>query len=419
MSRARILKLLLAVLLIGATLVALVVGLNLRGEDGLAPVSLKTVDAGTLARGAYLARAGNCIGCHTSRGGIDYAGGRGIATPFGTVYAPNLTPDDETGLGRWSEAEFWRAMHNGRSKDGHLLYPAFPYTSFTQVSREDSAAIYAFLRSLPPVAQPHRAHELRFPYNQQAALAVWRALYFRPAAFEVDALQSAQWNRGAYLVRGLGHCAACHAGRNALGGSVDEPLLAGGLIPALNWQAPSLALSESGQQDFVALLKNGVSARGNVMGPMAEVVYRSTSQLGEQDLQAMAGYLRTLPAAGRADAVERAEPAVMALGRKIYADRCLDCHGAHGQGRRVGDELLIPALAGNASVNLAAPQNTVLAILHGGFAPVTAGNPRPAGMPPFAQTLSEAEVAAVASFVRQSWGNAAPPVSALDVLHSR
>ncbi len=418
-NRARVLKWLLVALLIGAALVAAVVGLNLRGEDGLSPVPLKAADAGSLARGAYLARAGNCIGCHTSRGGADYAGGRGIETPFGLVYAPNLTPDDATGLGRWSEAEFWRAMHNGRSKDGHLLYPAFPYTSFTQVSREDSAAVYEYLRSLPPVRQANRRHELRFPYDTQAALAVWRAMYFKPAAFEVDALQTAEWNRGAYLVRGLGHCAACHAERNALGGSVDELRLGGGLIPGLNWQAPSLALREGGQADFVALLKNGVSAHGSVMGPMAEVVYRSSSQLGEQDLQAMASYLRTLPVPERSEAVERAELPMLAQGQKIYANRCADCHGAHGQGRREGDVMLIPPLAGNPSVNLAAPQNTVQAILHGGFSPVTAGNPRPAGMPPFAQTLTEPEVAAVASFVRQSWGNAAPPVSALDVLRSR
>jgi len=417
----RFLKLTLVLVISVAALAALVVGLNLRGEDAL-PLTQNLsaqADAAMIARGAYLARAGNCIGCHTRRGGADYAGGRGIETPFGIVYAPNLTPDDQTGLGRWSEAEFWRAMHNGRSRDGHLLYPAFPYTSFTQVSREDAAAIYAFMRSLPRVREARREHELRFPYNQQAALAVWRALYFRPASFEADARQSAEWNRGAYLVRGLGHCAACHAERNALGASVDEQGLRGGLIPGLNWFAPSLALREGAEQrDFVALLKNGASAHGSVMGPMAEVVYRSTSQLGEPDLQAMSRYLGGLPAV-ETSVPERADRALLAQGRKIYADHCASCHGDQGQGRREGEASLYPPLAGNPSVNLAAPQNTIQAILHGGFAPVTAGNPRPAGMPPFAQSLSEAEIAAVASFVRQSWGNAAPAVSPLDVLHSR
>lgn len=415
-----LLKLTLALIVSVAALAALVVGLNLRGEEAL-PLTANLnaqADAATIARGAYLARAGNCIGCHTRRGGADYAGGRGIETPFGAVYAPNLTPDEATGLGRWSEAEFWRAMHNGRSKDGHLLYPAFPYTSFTQVSREDSAAIYAFLRSLPAVREARREHELRFPYNQQAALAVWRAMYFRPASFEADAKQPADWNRGAYLVRGLGHCAACHAERNALGASVDELDLRGGLIPGLNWFAPSLALRQGAEQDFVALLKNGSSAHGSAMGPMAEVVYRSTSQLGEQDLQAMARYLRGLPVV-ESSMPERADGAVLAQGRKIYSDHCASCHGDQGQGRREGATQLYPSLVGNASVNLAAPQNTIQAILHGGFAPVTAGNPRPAGMPPFAQSLSEPEIAAVASFVRQAWGNTGAPVSALDVLRAR
>src|SRR6185369_11068641 len=163
-------------------------------------------DARTLERGQYLAQAGNCIACHTRQGGASFAGGRGIETPFGVVYAPNITPDPKTGIGAWSAADFWRAMHQGRSKDGRLLYPAFPYPNFTQVTREDSDAIYLYLRSLPAVAQANREHALSFPYSTQAALAVWRALYFKPASFELDARKSVQWNRDRYLVQGLGHC---------------------------------------------------------------------------------------------------------------------------------------------------------------------------------------------------------------------
>src|SRR5262249_17737173 len=161
-----------------------------------------------VARGAYLAKAGDCAACHTERGGAPYSGARGIDTPFGTVYAPNITPDMETGIGNWSAADFWRAMHNGRSKDGRLLYPAFPYADFTLVTREDSDALYAYLRSVPAVRQPNKPHALRFPYDQQVSLAVWRALYFRPAVYAPDPGKSQDWNRGAYLVRGLGHCAA-------------------------------------------------------------------------------------------------------------------------------------------------------------------------------------------------------------------
>ncbi len=405
-----------------AALAALVLGLNLRGEDALpagepaAAAAAVPADAFTLARGAYLARAGNCLGCHTTQGGADYAGGRGIETPFGTVYAPNLTPDPATGLGRWSEAEFWRAMHNGRARDGRLLYPAFPYTSFTQISRADSAAIYAFLRSQPPVQQANRPHELRFPYDQQASLAVWRALFFRPGLFEPEPSQPADWNRGAYLVRGLGHCSACHAERNALGGSIDEARLAGGLIPTQNWFAPSLALAEGSQRDFAALLKTGVGAKGSVMGPMAEVVHLSSAYLVDDDVRAMARYLRSLPPPEAAPAQRRrADPAALELGQRLYASNCADCHGKRGEGQG----LLFPPLAGNPSVTLASPQNTIQAILHGGFAPATPGNPRPAGMPPFLHSLDEAEIAAVASFIRQSWGNAAPPVSALEVLRAR
>jgi mono/diheme cytochrome c family protein len=255
-------------------------------------------------RGAYLARAGNCATCHTARGGAAYAGGRGLETPFGTVVSSNLTPDDATGLGRWSAAHFWRAMHHGRSMDGRLLYPAFPYTDYTLVTREDSDALFAYLRSLPPVVQARPAHALRFPYDTQAALAVWRALYFEPARFEADADRPADWNRGAYLVRGLGHCSACHTQRNALGASELGLQLGGGLIPVQNWYAPSLlsadeaGVAEWSTQEVVDLLKTGRSARGSAMGPMAEVVARSTQHLNEADLRAMAVYLQSLPQHG-------------------------------------------------------------------------------------------------------------------------
>ena len=170
-----------------------------------------------------------------------------IATPFGTVYTSNLTPDAQTGLGQWTPDAFWRAMHHGRSADGRLLYPAFPYTSYTQVSRADSDALFAYLRSIPAVVQANRPHALAFPYSSQAALAVWRALFFRAGEFTPEPQQSAQWNRGAYLVRGLGHCAACHAERNFLGASSSAQALQGGVIPMQRWYAPSLASARGGR----------------------------------------------------------------------------------------------------------------------------------------------------------------------------
>ena len=402
--------------------VALVAWLNVRGEEPLAMNGF-VATAAQVERGAYLARAGNCAACHTDRGGAAYAGGKGIATPFGTVYASNLTPDALTGIGRWSTAEFWRALHNGRSADGRLLYPAFPYPSFTEITREDSDALFAFLRTQVPVAQPNRAHALRFPYDLQPALAVWRALFFTPGVYEPVAERSPQWNRGAYLVRALGHCAACHSPRNAFGATRDSLELSGGLIPMQNWYAPSLASSaEAGvadwpERDVAALFKTGLTPRGAALGPMAEVVFRSTQYLSDADVAAMTVFLKSLPPAPAHDAarVELAD-AVRARGSALYADRCAGCHGAHGEGGSDGKGVAYVALAGNRKVLLESPANLVHVILNGGFPPTTAGNPRPFGMPPFGQVLKDAEVAAIASYVRNAWGNAAPEVTEVDVL---
>jgi mono/diheme cytochrome c family protein len=414
--------LLVLVLLLGAAAGG-IVALNLRGEDPL-PEQAEAFNATPqrVERGRYLALAGNCAGCHTTRGGQPYAGGLPIETPFGTVYSSNLTPDVQNGIGSWSSAHFWRAMHNGRSKDGRLLYPAFPYPNFTQVTREDSDAIYAYLRSLPPAPAPNLAHRLRFPYDTQAALAVWRALSFKPEAFVANAAKPAEWNRGAYLVRGLGHCQACHAPRNAFGATQQDRELGGGLIPLQNWYAPSLAApGEAGVQgwsgeDIVRLLKDGTSPRGTTVGPMAEVVFGSTQHLQDEDLFAIASFLRELPRqAPQARATERAPTDVLALGGKVYQDRCAGCHGPHGEG---GDSAY-PALAGHRTVTMGSSANLVKVILAGGFPPTTGGNPRPYGMPPFGQSLSDAEVAAVASFVRAAWGNSASRVTALDVQRLR
>ncbi|HLL11989.1 MAG TPA: cytochrome c [Rubrivivax sp.] len=404
-------------------LIAWVLWLNLRGEEAIGSAApSQAISSAVLERGAYLARAGNCIGCHTTPGGEAFAGGRGVHTPFGVVMATNITPDNKTGIGSWSAAEFWRALHHGRSKDGRLLYPAFPYPSFTYVTRDDSDALYAFLRTVPAVEKPNAPHALRFPYGTQAALAVWRALYFRPREFEAQAQQGTEWNRGKYLVQGLGHCAACHSGRNFLGGTSLNAEFAGGLMPDATWYAPSLASPvEAGVQGWareeaVKLLKAGVSTHASVSGPMAEVVFTSTQYLTPKDLDAMSQYLASIPVrdVSRSE-VERANPDVMASGAKLYAQNCATCHGDKGQ----GVPHMYPALAGNRAVTLATYNNVVQVVRQGGFMPTTAGNPRPFGMPPYGQLLSNDEIAAVTTFIRQSWGNFAPPVSSLDVLNVR
>ena len=413
---------LLALALLLGALAALVVWLNLRGE---APVSTEVlVDASpeVLARGAYLARAGNCIGCHTQAGGAELAGGRPVSTPYGTVYSSNLTPDRGTGIGDWSADAFWRALHHGRSRDGRLLYPAFPYPNFTQLTREDSDALHVFLMRAEPVQQPNRPHALRFPYDTQAALAVWRALFFKPERFEPDAARSAQWNRGRYLVEGLGHCAACHSERNALGGVRAGTELAGGRMPDGTWHAPSLLDPKAaGFQDWpraqaMALLRDGVTTGASVAGPMADVVHESTQHLAAADLDAMVDYLASLPVrpAPRPQ-LRSAGAATLARGQALYRQHCADCHGERGE----GVDGIYPALAGNRAVVLEPSLNLVQVIRKGGFAPTTAGNPQPFGMPPFGQVLGNVDIAAVASYIRQSWGNSGSEVTALDVLRAR
>jgi mono/diheme cytochrome c family protein len=409
-----------------AALAGIVAALNFRGEEDIpdnAPAFSPTVEQ--VRRGEYLARAGNCIGCHTARGGPAYAGGLGIRTPFGTVMSSNLTPDRKTGIGTWTAAHFRRALHNGRSKDGRLLYPAFPYPNYTLVTREDSDAIFAYLMSLPAVEHANRPHALRFPYNSQLALAVWRAFFFEPERFQADASKSREWNRGAYLVHGLGHCVACHSPRNVFGATSDKLELSGGLIPMLGWYAPSLTSpAEAGVADWnaqhvVALLKAGVSPRGSVMGPMAEVVFRSTQYLAEDDLTSMAVFLKALPQApippsGNGDPV-RVPDDVQKQGAKLYEQHCASCHGDNGEGAPGA----YPALAGNRAVTMAVPANLVRVVLSGGYPPATAGNPRPYGMPPFAHVLDDAAISAVVSFIRSAWGNRADPVSQLEVMKSR
>ena len=389
--------------------------LNTRGEN---LTELPALAASSPERGAYLAQVGNCAGCHTERGGLPYAGGLGIDTPFGAIYATNLTPDATTGIGNWTRADFWRAMHHGRSKDGRLLYPAFPYTSYTLVTRDDSDALFAYLKSLPAVSQPNVQHAVRFPYNSQAALAVWRALYFKPGSYQANASQSTDWNRGAYLTEGLGHCSACHAARNALG-ATDGLNLAGGLIPMQNWYAPSLvAPQEAGLQkwrieDIKALFKTGITAQASVNGPMAEVVFGSTQHWTDADLNAMAVYLQALPVTTSTQ--QPSKDSATPRGSKLYEQHCAQCHGDNGQG--VANAY--PALAGNRAVLMAQKANLVQIVLNGGYAPATAGNPRPYGMPPFVLVLRDSDIAEVLTHIRNSWGNQAGHVSVLDVMRIR
>jgi len=377
----------------------------------------------TIKRGEYLAHVGDCVACHTRHDGPPFAGGFALPTPFGTLYSPNITPDTQTGIGNWSADDFYNMMHTGRSRDGTLLYPAMPFPAYTKVTRADSDAIFAYLSSLKPVHQPNRENELRFPYNNRSLLIGWRTLYFHQGEFRPDPKRSAEWNRGAYLVEGLGHCGTCHTAINALGGSSDEKAFAGGLIPMQNWYAPSLTnnkeagLGDWPLDDIIALLKTGQSKRGVVYGPMAEVVHNSLQYLTDADVHAMAVYLKTLPehstsaSSNNTGGATRVSASTLARGHAIYVAQCASCHLESGLGQPPG----YPPLANNPSIEMESAVNPIRMVLNGGYPPETTGNPRPYGMPPFAQVMSDEDIAAVVTYVRVSWGNHGQPVTALEV----
>jgi mono/diheme cytochrome c family protein len=380
-----------------------------------------------IERGQYLARVGNCAGCHTARGGETYAGGRAVDTPFGAIYAGNLTPDMNAGIGAWSSAAFYRAMHEGRSRDGRLLYPAFPYPNTTLTTREDSDAIFAYLMNrVKPASQANPANTLSFPFNNQFALAAWRLLYFKRGEFRHEPTQSADWNRGAYLVQGLAHCGACHSTRNALGAPVAGHTYDGAMMPSNVWYAPSLtAVSEASVADWslaeiATWLKDGVTPKASALGPMAEVIFQSTQYANNVDLRAMATYLKALPQT-ESSRLSKAPSKLITqrksdgVGAALYAKHCNDCHGENGEGKAGA----FPALAGNRAVVMANATNVISIILHGGFAPATSGNPRPHGMPPYYHLLSDSDIAALATHIRSTWGNAGAAVTELDLVKYR
>lgn len=378
-----------------------------------------------VAQGKYLTRIGNCAACHTARGGLPFAGGKRLDTDFGQLYTSNLTPHPGRGIGAWSKDDFWQAMHLGKSRSGRLLYPAFPYTHFTQIAREDSDAIFTYLRTLAPSDQANSPHDLRWPYSTQWALSLWRSLYFKPAPVVAASPNPSDVSRGNYLVNGLGHCSACHAPRSRLGAINASQGLSGGEVAGSRWWAPSLKTKNFGdmaqwsQEDLMQYLTQGQSAHGNASGPMAEVVMGGTQYLTPDDAIAMARYL--LPdsparSATRFGAVGKPTETVpgkvlTGLGPQLYEKHCASCHGASGQGVAGA----YPPLAGSTTVKALRPHNLIQITVQGGFAPATSGNPRPFGMPPFQLKMSNPELAALLSFVRASWGNNAAPVSELEL----
>jgi mono/diheme cytochrome c family protein len=380
-----------------------------------------------IIQGHTLLQMGNCLACHTERGQPMGAGGRAFETPFGSVYSSNLTPHKEQGLGTWQADDFWRALHYGKSKDGRLLTPVFPYKHTTLITRDDSDAMFAALQTLAaettqtPV--PKVSESLDWPYNSGVAIAIWRSLFFSSGTYKPQDNKSNEWNRGAYLAQGLGHCAACHSPRNAWGASGEVNDFSGGLMPLVNWYAPSLmsaqetGLAQQSISEITLLLKSGRNATAVASGPMAEVVKHSTQHWPETDLQAVATYLKEQAQTHSASAIANKPSSTkssgnfLSLGAKIYEQQCEQCHQAQGQ----GVDNAYPALAQNRAVLLSDPTNLVQAVLYGGYPAATAHNPRPFGMPPFVLTLEDKEIAAVLTHLRTQWGNQASEVTPLQV----
>jgi mono/diheme cytochrome c family protein len=369
--------------------------------------------AALVEKGRYLAAAGDCAACHTREGGEEFAGGRALDTPFGKIYAPNITSDQKTGIGAWTRADFRRALHHGQGKNGENLYPAFSYPYYARVTAEDADAIYAYMRTVPAVSYDAPKNELGFPFNIRLLLKGWNLLHFRGGEYKPDKSKSAEWNRGAYLVEGLGHCGACHTPKNIIGGDRNYRRLQGGVLEG--WYASDLTgnkitgLGNWSEQDIVDFLKTGINTHSSAYGGMAEVVRLSTSKLTDEDLKAMAVYLKSIPDAGNRQVSISPSADVMEKGKALYAVHCPACHLPEGE----GVPMTFPALAGNPNLNAHDPSSVIQIILKGTNQPE---NPSPGGigMTAFPQ-LTNAEVAALATYVRNSWGNKAPPVTASEV----
>jgi mono/diheme cytochrome c family protein len=375
--------------------------------------------ADTIARGKALTEAADCASCHTADPAKPFAGGKRIDTPFGGIYSPNLTPDRDTGIGAWSDTDFYRALRYGEDPDGSRYYPAFPYPYFTKLIRDDILAIRAYLATLTPFRNTPPEPELRWPLNYRVVMRLWNFWFFRPGIFEPDQQKSPEWNRGGYLVEGAAHCGACHTPKNLFGADKRGRAFSGGLVQG--WFAPRLDGAERGglkswsADDIVEYLQSGRNGKSHADGLMAEVVVNSTSVMSDADVRAIAVYLKGLPAGVPEPAVTPPPQADMTAGKAIYAHACVSCHEADGSGA----PRIYPPLPGNANLQSADAASTLRIILDGAQTVTTPRAPNAGSMPGYARQLSDSEIADVTNYVRNSWGNAAPLVTPAQVAKAR
>ena len=382
------------------------------------PIADSTPNAAQVRRGQYLVAAGDCMSCHLREGGEPLAGGLGLNTPFGVIYSANITPDKETGIGDWTSDQFYHAMHDGIDDEGKNLYPAFPYPWFRLASREDDDAILAFLKTAPAVKYTPPKDNLAFPLNIRSMVKGWNLLYLGSHELESDAGQSAEWNRGAYLVNGLGHCGGCHTPKNALGADKVKLELHGATLD--NWVAPDLTgndrtgLGAWSVDDIAEYLRTGRNAHAGAGGSMADVVTYSTSLMNDADRRAMAVYLKSRPASP-SSAHEQPDPGTMRRGAAIYSDACSSCHFEDG----VGQPRYFPPLGRNAMLQQADPTGLEHLILAGGRIGTGESRPSALAMPSFAWKLTDQEIADVCTYIRNSWGNQSAIVSVADIRDAR
>jgi alcohol dehydrogenase (quinone), cytochrome c subunit len=383
--------------------------------------------------GEYVARLADCVACHSIPGSEPFVGGLKMGTPLGVLYSTNITPDPDTGIGRYTLAEFDNAIRRGVARDGHRLYPAMPYPSYAALSDEDVRKLYGyFMLAVKPVHQANLPPEVGFPFNQRWGLALWNGVFVADRPYEDKKGHDAVWNRGAYLVQGIGHCGACHTER---GWAFNEKardehsnrFLSGGLLDG--WYAsdlrgdPVLGLGRWTEQEIVQFLQVGHNLHATVYGSMLDAFNNSTQFMSDADLTAVAKYLKSLPGNARGpsfaynpttqQALDRGDLA--ARGASLYLKQCRTCHGEDGKGR--GD--LLPPLAGNASVLERDPASLLNIILNGAGRIVVNGVPDSYRMTPFRVLMSDEEIADVATFIRSSWGNTAGAIHASQVKELR
>jgi mono/diheme cytochrome c family protein len=374
-----------------------------------------------IERGRYLAVLSDCAACHTAPGGPPFAGGVALQTPFGKLVAPNITPDPDTGIGNMTNDEFLAVMHEGRGHNGKRLYPAMPYPAYTKMTDDDVLAIRAYLATVAPVSNVVVSNQLPFPLNIRLAMAFWNGLNFTPGRYRPNPQKSAAWNRGAYIVEGAAHCGTCHTPKTFLGGDKNNAALTGATLQG--WFAPDVTndprkgIGGWSKDDLVQYLKTGTNKWTLASGPMAEAVSHSTSRMADDDILAIATYLKD---SGEGGSAAKPDPVAanndaMRAGAAIYKDSCAACHRDSGE----GEIHLFPRLAGSALVQSDDPTTLARVVLHGTRAVSTSSAPTAPAMPAFDWRLGDAQVAAVLTYVRNSWGNAAAAVSTSAVASQR